>query len=421
MILSNKQLSVAKRELERLQVALSNCQNSTDDANAWLVQIESDALKSQIADIEVEIQEYELLRDRQIAFSESYSLADLPRILVQARIAKSWSQTELAEMLGMKQQQIQRYEANSYLGASLSRLIEIADALDVQVAQSFSSDHEQSGAVLSWRSLDDVAWERFPAKEMVKRGWFEPQLGQSLVAGVRAYVETVAGGAIAGAHHRKKLRGKNLPDEIALLAWQVRVLDLAHQKSKASQPPEFDHNEAWVRELVALSTDAEGPSKVSDMLWRHGVILVTEPHLPGSYLDGAAMLSPSDNPVIALTLRFDRLDNFWFVLLHELGHVFRHLFDHTHFDFFDEEGPTGDDMLEREADKFALDMLVPPDAWDACLSRFALSENAVRLDAERLNIHPSILAGRIRRERNDYTILTNLVGQGEVHRQLGRG
>jgi len=421
MILSNKQLSVAKRELERLRAALDQCQTTTDDPNSWLAKIEADALKSQIADIEVEIQEYELLRDRQIAFSESYSLADLPRILVQARIAKGWSQTELAAMLDMKQQQVQRYEANGYLGASLSRLIELADVLGVQVAQSFSSNDEQSGGVLTWRSLDDVAWDKFPVKEMIRRGWFKPELGQSLVAGARAYVETVAGGAIAGAHHRKKLRGKNLPDEIALLAWQVRVLDLARQKANVSQLPDFDHNENWVKELVGLSADDEGPSKVADMLWRHGVVLVIEPHLPGSYLDGAAMLSLSDNPIVALTLRFDRLDNFWFVLLHELGHVFRHLFDHTHFDFFDEEGPTGDDILEKEADNFALDMLIPPESWAACLSRFALSADAVRLDAERLNIHPSILAGRIRRERNDYTILTDLVGQGEVHRQFEEG
>ena len=48
-------------------------------------------------------------------------------------------------------------------------------------------------------------------------------------------------------------------------------------------------------------------------------------HLPGTYLDGAAMLSAFSQPVVALTLRYDRLDNFWFVLFHELAHVFLHL------------------------------------------------------------------------------------------------
>src|SRR5262249_10088348 len=135
---------------------------------------------------------------------------------------------------------------------------------------------------------------------------------------------------------------------------------------------------------------------------------------------GAAMISDFDRPVIGLTLRYDRLDNFWFVLMHELGHIILHLQEGLHFDFFDEEGPTGSDKLETEADKFALDTLIAPELWNQCLSRFALSEEAVMIDAETLGIHPSIIAGRIRKEQNNYTILNNLVGQNTVRRQFER-
>ncbi len=65
-----------------------------------------------------------------------------------------------------------------------------------------------------------------------------------------------------------------------------------------------------------------------------------------------------------------------------------------------------------------MNRLIPPAAWDSCLSRFALSEEAVRIDAEELGIHVSIIAGRIRRERGDYAILNNLVGQGHVRSQF---
>ena len=149
-----------------------------------------------------------------------------------------------------------------------------------------------------------------------------------------------------------------------------------------------------------------------------GIALVIERHLPGTYLDGAAMLSASSQPVVALTLRYDRLDNFWFVLFHELAHVFLHLTHGLRFDFFDEEDGDKTDRIEQEADDFALNTLIPEAAWEQCLSRFVLTEEAVVTDAENLGIDASIIAGRIRKERNDYTLLTRLVGQDAVRKQL---
>lgn len=416
MIFSERQLAVAESELKKLKDARAEKTTQTDTANAWISEIEADALDSQIADIEVEIQEYQMIRDRQISFSERYSLSDLPRILIQARIAQGLSQSDLASRLNMKPQQIQRYEASDYMGASLSRLIEIADELDVRMTESFSTPTESVGSILAWQELDDVAWDRFPGEEMVRRSWFAPELGQSIGDAVRSFFERVAGPSFATALHRKKLRGKNLPDEAALLAWQARILQLAELRLAEVEIQPFDHSEAWVRELVELTKKDDGPELVRKCVERHGVLLIIEPHLPGSYLDGAAMLSREGHPIIAMTLRFNRLDNFWFVLFHELGHVFRHLFENTHLDFFDEEGPIGDDHLENEANEFALNSLIPSREWEKCLSRFAITEETVRADADRLGVHASIIAGRIRQECNDYTLLTNLVGQGEVHR-----
>ena len=130
------------------------------------------------------------------------------------------------------------------------------------------------------------------------------------------------------------------------------------------------------------------------------------------------MLSATGHPIVALTLRYDRLDNSWFVLFHELGHVFQHLFSPLRLDFFDEEDGRESDAIEQEADKFALTQLISETQWKQCLSRFAMSEEAVLIDAERLNIHPSIIAGRIRKERNNYRILNNLVGSSTVRRQF---
>jgi HTH-type transcriptional regulator/antitoxin HigA len=203
-----------------------------------------------------------------------------------------------------------------------------------------------------------------------------------------------------------------------LVAWQARVLDLAREACEAGNLGEFELNDTWLGELVKLTRDAKGPAKARDLLNKHGIVLVIERHLPGTHLDGAAMVSSAGLPVVALTLRYDRLDNFWFVLFHELGHVFLHLYRSLRLDFFDEEDWTGSDGVEREADKFALDHLIAEAVWKKCLSRFALTEEAVRIDAEKLGIDPSIIAGRIRKEQNNYLILNGVVGSGVVRPQL---
>lgn len=416
MIFSDRQYAVSREQLEKLRAALATV---ADDSSKHerLRRIESSALRSQISDIEQEIGDYDLLKSGAYSFAESYSLADLPRILIQARIARGLSQSDLAERLDMKPQQLQRYEATGYMSASLTRLIEVADALAVRVSQSFSASRGQAeDAVFAWTTPDDVDWTRFPLKEMSKRGWLE---GKDLAGAARNYFMQAAGPQFATALHRKKVRSGNAPNEFALLAWQARILDVARSKPIAGQLRDFELNDAWLPELVSLTKRDDGPRLAKELLSNHGIALVTERHLSGTYLDGAAMISPEGFPIVALTLRYDRLDNFWFVLFHELGHVFLHLYTSLRLDFFDEEDGTDAEGVEREADIFALDRLIPDVAWKQCLSRFALTEEAVLIDAEKLGIDPSIIAGRIRKERNNFHILSSLIGTGTVRPQFG--
>jgi len=414
MIFSDRQYSVSKEQAAKLSSALEYVQADTTK-HERLRKIEINALRSQIADIEQELADYDLLKSGSVSFSESYTLGDLPKILIQARIARGLSQTDLAEQLTMKPQQIQRYEATEYMSASLARLIEIAAVLKVRVSQSFAVQPTSDNALFAWSDASDIDWTRFPLKEMAKRGWLG---GKDLAEAARLYFLTEAGPQFATALHRKKVRSGNAPDEFALLAWQTRVLQLARGFHESGQLKPFELNDKWLSELVALTRDEEGPRKARELLFRHGIALIIEQHLSGTYLDGAAMISPVGNPVVALTLRYDRLDNFWFVLFHELGHVFLHLYTAMRLDFFDEEDGVDADGVEHEADKFALDCLIPDEAWRQCLSRFALTEEAVTIDAERLGIDPSIIAGRIRKERNNYTMLNGLIGSGAVRAQL---
>jgi HTH-type transcriptional regulator / antitoxin HigA len=417
MIYSDKQYSVSRVQLAKLKQALKEAE-SRESSQSWLKKAEIDALRSQITDIESELAEYDLLQSGQVSFSKVYALEELPRVLVQARIAAGMSQTGLAEKLNMKPQQVQRYEATNYMGASLARLIEVSRALGVKASGTFEATKQVGGSVFAWGNADDIIWGQLPYKEMIKRRWFDVPRDGNPVAKAKEYFLRAAGPQFATAYHRKKMRSGSVPNEYALLAWQARILERARSLTEIKESPEFELDDRWLPNLVSLTKREDGPSRARQMLAEKGIALIIEPHLPESYLDGAAMLNDEGRPVIGLTLRYDRLDNFWFVLLHELGHVLLHLFDGVRFDFFDDESGPDNDSIEAEADKFALNALIPEELWDHCLSRFALSEEAVKIDSDNLGIHPSIIAGRIRKERNNYTILNNLVGQGLVRAQF---
>ena len=417
MIYSDKQCGVSSLQLTKLQKALTAARDRAWD-QPWLKQAEIDALKSQITDIEAEITEYNFLKSGQVSFSKTYALKELPRVLVQARIASGMSQTDLAKKLSMKPQQVQRYEATDYMGASLARLIEVSHALGVKASGIFEGPKQAGGSVFAWGDANDVVWRQLPYREMIRRKWFDVPRGGNPVEKAKEYFLHAAGPQFATAFHRKKMRSGNVPNEYALLAWQARILERAREKIEKGTLGAFALDDRWLPELARLTKRKDGPKRARGLLADKGIVLVVERHLPGSYLDGAAMLADVETPVVGLTLRYDRLDNFWFVLMHELGHVFLHLFDGLRFDFFDEESASDSDTIEAEADKFALDTLIAQHLWDQCLSRFALSEEAVRINAKAIGIDPSIIAGRIRKERGNYTILNGLVGQGQVRSQL---
>ena len=96
-----------------------------------IAKAQEDALNSQLADLEGELTEYEAVKAGGFDLGALKGLGDIPKMLIQARIANGLSQRELAERLGLKEQQIQRYEATEYASASLTRMREIAAAYGV--------------------------------------------------------------------------------------------------------------------------------------------------------------------------------------------------------------------------------------------------------------------------------------------------
>jgi DNA-binding Xre family transcriptional regulator len=101
-------------------------------------QVMNDALDSEIQVLREQIDHYEQLRDGQITGREITSLRELPTARIEARIAARLTQRQLAERIGVAEQQIQRWEASDYTGVNLDRLQTIADALGVQIRETIT-------------------------------------------------------------------------------------------------------------------------------------------------------------------------------------------------------------------------------------------------------------------------------------------
>ena len=152
MIFNDHQYQITRAELAKFERALADVR-AAKGVDDWVQKAQLDALQSQIGDLQSEMAEYEMLKLGKVAFAETCSLAELPRVLVQARIARGLSQTDLAERLNMKPQQVQRYEATNYMSASLTRLIEMAEVLSVRVSEFFEPAHDEtSGAIFAWNN-----------------------------------------------------------------------------------------------------------------------------------------------------------------------------------------------------------------------------------------------------------------------------
>jgi ribosome-binding protein aMBF1 (putative translation factor) len=141
MIKNERQYRITKAQAEKFARALAHTQEHPEESASVGPRLQTamkDALASQLADLREELAEYEALKSGQRRVFELDSFEELPRALIQSRIALGLSQKELAERLGLKEQQIQRYEASEYAGASVQRLNEVIRALGIQVREEIS-------------------------------------------------------------------------------------------------------------------------------------------------------------------------------------------------------------------------------------------------------------------------------------------
>ena len=283
------------------------------------------------------------------------------------------------------------------------------------------------GAQIS-QPLQDLDWRRFPLKAMARLGWIRDARNTATDAqsAMKDLIRRAGSAEFAeAALYRKNdhLRANARSDQYGLRAWCWKVLAEASAVRVAPYTP-GTITPNFLRQLAQLSWSDKGPLLAREYLGKHGIVLVAVPHLPRTYLDGAALRREDGTPVIGLTLRYDRVDNFWFCLLHELAHVGRHMDSGGDVAFVDdltlrELDASQQDPRELQADEWAEEALIPRGVWETSTVRQNPTPAAVARLATSLQIHPAIVAGKVRHERKNFRLLSRLLGTGEVRRKFG--
>ena len=249
---------------------------------------------------------------------------------------------------------------------------------------------------------------KFPVREMLRRGWVRTSENVEVLE--QRFCEFFGIQSLDGTpqlcHSAKKTHA--MADTTPLqLAWLFRVRAMASQQvvpaySKAKLV-------AALERLKALILSPEEVRQVPRILAEAGVRLVFVEPLAGSKMDGACFWLDDDKPVIGMTLRYDRIDNFWFVLRHEAEHVLREDGKADHQAIIDSDvGDAKEDLAEceRRANAAGADFCVPTAELENFIARVQpyFSEEKVLRFAQRIHVHPGLVVGQLQRrlDRHDF-------------------
>ncbi|WKZ27747.1 MAG: ImmA/IrrE family metallo-endopeptidase [Candidatus Dojkabacteria bacterium] len=263
--------------------------------------------------------------------------------------------------------------------------------------------------------------EQFPLKEMIKRGYIQGKIDEGLdylEKKVNEFLSPVLDSTHISTLLSKTsyIRSSRPMSRHALIAWVAEVMRKAEQKENIVEFDVAYLDKNLLNQVIKFSSEDGGINKAIKYIEENGISVVVEPHLPKTYLDGAAIMIDGKNPVIGLTIRHDRLDNFWFTLLHELSHIVLHYDEGVHLFYDDLDTIDSTNPKEKEADDLAINTMIPLDKWKVSPASILPSPDAAKLLANQLGIHISIVAGRMRYERKQYQFLNELIGKGEVRK-----
>lgn len=313
--------------------------------------------------------------------------------------ARGWSQHDLAEIMSRPSQMVNEIiQAKKQITAETALQLAFAFGtspdfwlnLEMQY-QLFLAAKEQNETDISRRSaLYDLA----PVSELVKRGWISPvHSTKELETEICQYLHIPSIREQPAAVASYRISQERGPEQRAKIAWIRRVEQLAAaqpiQPFNPTQMPEF------IQKLLEFTVHAEQTACIPQLFLDHGIHFVIVPHLSKTYLDGAALWI-GEHPVVALSLRCDRIDAFWFTLLHELAHLMSpnfqphldQLYDHESLKYREEENQVNQQAGEWLVASNDLNVFIES-------HRPRYSKAALDAFAEKQKRHPGIVIGRL--------------------------
>jgi len=334
--------------------------------------------------------------------------------------ARGWNQSYLAEIMARPYQAISEIisgekeitpETAIELGKAFGTSAELWIGLeaDYRLFLASQADQKKEDDSISRRGL---LYSIAPVPEIVKRGWLNlpggytlDDLENALFPFLHISVDkdtpphAIPGFADNYVSSMVYMRAsdKNPMEKVSMYAWAMRVLQLCDQQRIPHYNP--DKFNDLLDRLLKLSRYGKDIVNVPAVLMEAGIHFVVVPHLQKTYLDGAAFMAGDNKPVIAMTLRYNRVDYFWFTLFDEIGHLFSGLkgIEGAYYDNMRDLNLK--DRAELQANQYAANWLVD----QRLLKKFVkntpqLTADAITQFAVSINRHPSIVLGQLQHQ-----------------------
>jgi HTH-type transcriptional regulator/antitoxin HigA len=327
--------------------------------------------------------------------------------------ARDWSQRDLAYILGCPEQAINlivtgKRGISPEMAKALGEAFDVPAEffLDLQKAYDLSRAREPDPGVSSRARLQKA----YPVREMIKRGWLEDSDAGMLEAQMAKFFEvsrTEDVPYLAHAAKKSSYEEKEIP--AAQLAWLFRVKQIA----KSITVPQYSDRALRhaLPQLKHLLFAAEESRNVPRILMECGVRLILVEALPHAKIDGVCFWLNENSPVIGMSLRYDRIDNFWFVLRHEIEHVLQqdHYAEIIDAELEGERAAVSDSLpkAERIANAAAADFCVSADEIVSFIARKQpfFAERDILAFARRIQVHPGLIVGQIQARTKKYDLL----------------
>jgi HTH-type transcriptional regulator / antitoxin HigA len=318
--------------------------------------------------------------------------------------AKAWTQDELSAITGWSRQTI---------GAIIAGRSSITPSMAIALGVAFENDPAEW---LQWNAQYELAiaetdrtlierrarvFSAAPIKDMQKRGWITESMD---IGELETSLASFFGGPLDEANLFPVAARRTVElDELnaAERAWCFRARQLARMlpTQEPFSPSRLASAERLLRQAAAFPKEAR---KVHRILSEHGIRFIVIEPLPGVKMDGASFWLDDESPVIAVSVRHDRIDAFWFTLMHEFKHI-----EHQDAYSFDANLITERDgkitilltenEAEQKANAAASHALIPTDELTSFVRRIAPLYSTERIIqfAHRMKIHPGIIVGQL--------------------------